>query len=104
SEFEDKVIHINRCAKLKRRPPFTTFAQRLMWMTLSSNSESSSRPRPICWLGFITFSCLEFQSTFTSSIGQCLDASVIDVTAAVENDGGDLLSECALSDHLAERL
>ena len=58
-----------------RRPPLTVLAQRLMCLELRV---------PKC-------TSLEFESAFTSSLSESLNATVIDVTAAVEDHGFNAL-------------
>src|SRR5689334_4281281 len=98
-------------AKAKRRPPFTTLATRLMCTSLSGNSLSrSSRPprsrsrRPSRRGSCAIFETdpLEVEAAFTRGIGQRLDASVIEIAAAVEHDVLDSLFLRALGDQLAD--
>src|SRR5688572_13988686 len=44
---------------------------------------------------------LELQALFAGGIGQCLDLAMIDETAAVKNDLGDVLGDGAFGDGLA---
>src|SRR5215472_12259113 len=95
-----------RAAKPKRRPPFTTFATRLMWTSLSMNSlsRSSRSPRSRC-LGsraICRSSALELEAAFASGLRQRFDAPVIDVAAAVEHDLFHALLERAFGDLLAD--
>src|ERR1700710_782776 len=102
-----------RAAKPKRLPPLTTFATRLMWTSLSTNSLSRSS-RPPLWppprsrspamvfsnpcevrlvktyasvLVSVQFQnqSLEAEPAFARRIRQCLDAAVIEIAAAVEH-------------------
>ena len=83
-------------AKPKRRPPFTTFATRLMVTSLSISSLSSSRSsRPIAIARGhgrnrrVNVPCAnssERQAALAGGVGQRLDAAVIHVAAAVEHD------------------
>src|SRR5881392_3103471 len=63
--------------KLKRRPPFTTFATRLMKTTLSTSSPTSSYLMAMD-------APLELQSRFARGIGKSAHTPVIDVAIAIE--------------------
>src|SRR5215510_2178311 len=112
-------------AKPKRLPPLTTFATRLMWTSLSTNSLSRSsrsllRSRPPrsrspamvfsnLW-GRVPLSSLKFQISleaepaFARGIRERLDAPVEQIAAAVEHDFLDTLLHGALGKQLADRL
>src|SRR5450432_4101447 len=119
-----------RAAKPKRLPPLTTFATRLMWTSLSTNSLSRSS-RPPLWppprsrspamvfsnpcevrllktcasvLVSVQFQLLETQPAFTRRIRKRLDAAVIEITAAVENYFRDTVLHRTLRQQLANRL
>src|SRR6516165_10633269 len=104
-----------RAAKPKRLPPLTTFATRLMWTSLSTNSLSRSsrsllrsRP-PRSRSPAMAFSVslkiqLEAQSAFARGIRERLDAAVIEVTAAIEHDLGDAVLHRTFRQKLADRL
>src|SRR5438552_2034797 len=113
-------------AKPKRLPPLTTFATRLMWTSLSTNSLSRSsrsllRSRPprsrspaMVFSNLKGGRCqprssnpsirLEAQSALARRIGQRLDATVIEIAAAIEHDLLDALLHRALGQQLADRL
>src|SRR6266700_3911957 len=110
-------------AKPKRRPPLTTLATRLMWTSLSVNSLSSrSRSRSRCRgsraiSGFrsidVPLCCSvrngvrplsEFQAALARGIRQRLDASVIEIAAAVEDDFLHALRRRSLRQYLSHRL
>src|SRR3712207_627629 len=96
-----------RAAKPKRRPPLTTFATRLMWTSLSTNSLSrfSSRcsrcpDRSLCAMPVppvdreikitpASVRALEAQPALARGVGQRLDAAMIEIGAAVEDDLAD---------------
>src|SRR5689334_16791927 len=67
--------------KLKRLPPLTTLATRLMNTTLSFRLSSSGFTRTLV----APFS-LKLQSAFAGGIRQCLDSPVIQPAGAVEHD------------------
>src|SRR5690606_4329255 len=94
-----------RAAKPKRRPPLTTLATRLMPTSRSTISESSrSRGFRSSLCGRAILRCpytSERQAGFTRRVGERLDATVIDVAAAVEHHLGDTRLLCALGDQLA---
>src|SRR5581483_18028 len=74
--------------KLKRRPPLTTLATRLMFTTRSDRSESRSRSRPRPSRSRETMrspAFLEIQPCLARGLGQSFDSPVILVTAAVEH-------------------
>src|SRR6185312_9919200 len=113
-------------AKPKRLPPLTTFATRLMWTSLSTNSLSrSSRSRfrsrpPRSRSPAMVFSNpsearrlspqssfvlpLEAQPAFARGIRERLDASVIEIAAAIEHDFLDAVLHRALRQQLADGL
>src|ERR1044072_3003392 len=95
-------------AKPKRRPPFTTFATRLMWTSLSTNSLGSSRSRERRSRSrgsrAIGHDPLKLQSSFARGIAERLDAAVVEVAAAIEYDFGDALLDRTLGHELADRL
>src|SRR6185437_3152646 len=99
-------------AKPKRRPPFTTFATRLMETSFSTNSlsalsfRSRSRP-PRCSLLFSPRAIpapLEIQAGFARGFGQRTDPAVINVRAAIETDIDDARRLGALGDQTADDL
>src|SRR5438552_1744242 len=88
--------------KENRRPPFTTFATRLMETTRSFSSST---------LGSIFASAtqsllsrLKDQAARARRVGQGLDPSVVLVAAAIEDDLLDALRLRLLREHLADRL
>jgi hypothetical protein len=94
--------------KLKRRPPFTTFAQRLIKTTfsvvsplaagvLSALRESDRLPVPGCAIK------LKFQTAFAGRVRQNFDFPVIKKSTAVENDVVDLFREGAFRNGFADR-
>src|SRR4029078_10049088 len=113
-------------AKPKRLPPLTTFATRLMWTSLSTNSLSRSsrsllRSRPPrsrspaivvsnLWVSkapvlvIIQNGSLEAQSALAGRIGERLDAPMIEILAAVEHDFRDAVLHGAFRQQLADGL
>src|SRR5690242_5259382 len=111
-------------AKPKRLPPLTTFATRLMWTSLSTNSLSRSsrsllRSRPprsrspamvfsnlygACAPVLVNIQTLEAEPALARSIRKRLDAPVKQIAAAVEHDFLDALLHGALGEQLADRL
>src|SRR6516164_8646362 len=113
-------------ANPKRLPPLTTFATRLMWTSLSTNSLSRSsrsllrsrpprsrspamvfsnlfkRPKPEVLVSVV--SCSEAQSALARRIRQRLDAAVIEIAAAVEHNFLDALLHRPLGQQLADGL
>src|SRR5437763_13669738 len=97
-----------RALKLKRRPPFTTFAQRLMNTTFSVVSPRAAevlsvwrsrwRP-PRCGSGIIYF--LKFEAAFARRIGECFHFAVVKKTAAIEHDRFHFLGHQPLRDRFA---
>src|SRR3954468_6267426 len=78
--------------KLKRRPPFTTLAQRLMKTTFSNmpgSPESLPGPLEKDRLLLAMERGLELQTTLAGGFGKGFDAAVIGATVAVEHHGGD---------------
>src|SRR5512138_756514 len=72
--------------KLKRRPPFTTLATRLMWTTLSWSSRS------FALMGVaIVFPGLELQPGLAGRRGHGLDAAVVVEAVAIEDHRLDAL-------------
>src|SRR5436305_1619857 len=102
-------------AKPKRLPPLTTFATRLMWTSLSTNSLSRSS-RPPLWppprsrspamvfFQSIRSNSLEAEPAFARGIRERLDAAVIEITAAVEHHFLDAALHRAFRQQLADRL
>src|SRR5438132_4885328 len=91
-----------RALNENRRPPFTTFATRLMAMTFSLSSDSRSRrsrrgPRSLSAIA------LELQSAFARAVRHRLDASVIVIPGAVEHDPSDAERFGLLRRELAHR-
>src|SRR5205814_8627287 len=92
--------------KLKRRPPFTTFAQRLMNTTFSvvspfaaadlSAPRSGRLPENVCAIG------LKFQSNLARRVGQRLDFALVLEPATIKHDLVDLFAECALGTLFAD--
>src|SRR5207245_1655830 len=113
-------------AKPKRLPPLTTFATRLMWTSLSTNSLSRSsrsllRSRPprsrspamvfsnlsealASVLVSVETSLLETQPAFARRVRQRLDAAVLEIAAAVEHHFLDAVLDGALRQKLADGL
>src|SRR5262245_52654104 len=89
--------------KLKRRPPFTTLATRLMWITRSFSLSSSicsnaMRESPnFC-------EKLKFEPALARRVGEGADAAVVEVTVAIEDDPIDFLGETNLGDQRADFL
>src|SRR5579862_9384179 len=92
--------------KLKRRPPLTTLATRLMWMTRSVSSSDEEGP---C----VSFELIETpirkrssenQAALAGTVGERLDAAVIDVAVAVEHDLFDALFEASVCERLTDLL
>src|SRR3989449_2771222 len=84
--------------KLKRRPPFTTFATRLMWTTFSFNSTPRAsvmmrRGPPEERSAIGPFS--ELESALARSLGDGAHAAVVEEAVAVEHDLVDPLLETA---------
>src|SRR6185312_7956934 len=71
------------------RPPLTTLATRLTRTTRSAISDRS--PRSLCGYRPPMFldNALKLQPCFSRGVGQRLDPSVVQETAAVEHDGAD---------------
>src|SRR5215218_7633282 len=109
-------------AKPNRLPPLTTFATRLMWTSLSTNSLSRSS-RPPLWppprsrSPAMVFSnlleakplsvqnqLLEAQSAFAGRICERLDAPVIEILTAIEHHFLDALLHGAFRQQLADGL
>src|SRR5687768_10404944 len=86
-----------RAEKLKRRPPFTTLATRLMWMTRSLSFSSSMLSK-----GMKT--SLELEPGFACCVGEGFDAPVVKVAVAVEDDLLDLALEADLGNERADLL
>src|SRR3954453_18337405 len=120
-----------RAVKLKRRPPWTTLATRLMATTrstywlFSAPPRRSSRPPPRrsppercprwaplmrCPLPLLFGACQpcqpwsERQAALTSGVGQGRDATVVPVARAVEDHGLDARALRALGHQLADLL
>src|SRR3989442_9936807 len=84
--------------KLKRRPPFTTFATRLMWTTFSFSSTPRAsvmmrRGPPEERSAMGPFS--ELESALARPVGDGAHAAVVEETVAVEHDLVDPLLEAA---------
>src|SRR5262249_22488558 len=88
--------------KLKRRPPLTTFATRLMEMTFSMTSLLSRLSRSRSCLA--NFSSLELQPALAGACRQRRDPAVITVAAAIEDDLLDPLLLGPLGQHAPHRL
>src|SRR5690606_17939532 len=83
--------------KLNRRPPLTTLATRLMWMTRSLSLSSSKLSNAMLRLS-------ELEAGLARCLGQRLDAPVVQVAVAVEHDLVDLSLEADLRDQRADLL
>src|SRR3990172_6369496 len=86
--------------KLKRRPPLTTLATRLIWTTRSSSVSFVGSILAKTWL----LSVLEVEAGFAGRLGQRLDAPVVAETGPVEDDSLDAGRLRALRDERADRL
>src|SRR6476661_1332825 len=86
--------------KLKRRPPFTTFATRLMWMTRSWRSSRLFESIGV----MLSVRPSETQAALARTVSQGLDSAVIDVAAAVEHHLLDALSDAHAGDTLPNLL
>src|SRR5262245_15012180 len=114
-----------RAVKLKRRPPWTTLATRLIATTrstywlFSAPPRRSSRPPPRrsppercprwaplmrCPLPCLSTWVSEGQAALTGGIGQGRDATVVLVARTVEDHGLDARALCALGHELADLL
>ena len=89
--------------KLKRRPPFTTFAQRLMNTTFSVVSPLAGGVRSVVreslrlpWLP--AYAILKFQSTFARRVSQRFHFAVVKKSTPIENRLVDLFREQTLGD------
>src|SRR5690606_34205798 len=117
-----------RAVKLKRRPPLTTFATRLIFTTRSmyetplsaapprrsSRRSRRSPPPPAPRRGAAAISgsssrcsyhgpgSSEVQPAFAGAVGESRDASRVAVATAVEHDGGDPGTLGPLSEKLAD--
>src|SRR6516165_7070194 len=110
-------------AKPKRLPPLTTFATRLMWTSLSTNSLSRSsrsllRSRPPrsrspamvfsnpseAFASVLVSVSLEAQSALARRVRKRFDAAVIEIAAAIEHHFLDALLHGSLGQQLADRL
>src|SRR5262249_54068354 len=93
--------------KLKRRPPFTTFATRLIWTTfsLSSTPRSSTMrrwlPPPICAIARVSS---ELEAALAGAVRHGAHAAVVQESVAVEDDLGDALLLAAAGDEQADLL
>src|SRR5687768_7196636 len=67
--------------KLKRRPPLTTFATRLIWTTFSSRLSLVGSIRAMC------YSALQVEAALAGALGERANPPVVLVTAAVEDHG-----------------
>src|SRR5210317_831904 len=70
-----------RAEKLNRRPPLTTLAVRLMWITRSVKFVSLLSTR----CNALLLCSLESQTSFTCRIGESLNTAMIQKAVAVEN-------------------
>src|SRR5690606_34504447 len=86
--------------KLKRRPPFTTFAQRLIATTFSWYSLLISSPP---WWGPRELLGLKFKASLPSCFGHGFHATMIQITTTVEYDLFDSLFDGPLGNELAQR-
>src|SRR5882672_4628931 len=86
-----------KAEKLKRRPPLTTLATRLMWITRSFSLSSS-----ICSNAMV--SSLELEPALAGRVGEGADAPVVEVAVPIEHDALDLLGEANLGDERANLL
>src|SRR5262249_43536452 len=93
--------------KLKRRPPFTTLATRLMCTTFSfSSTPRSSTIRrwpgpPIC---AIACASSELEAAFARALGDGAHAAVVQESVAVEDDARDALLLAPARDELPDLL
>src|SRR5690349_9382736 len=94
-----------RAQKLKRFPPFTTFATRLMKTTLSFRLNSSGLTRTqyhSSW--FLSYRrrehILKLQATFAGSLGKRLDSAMVQPPSSVKHDGVDLRAFCPFRQQL----
>src|SRR3954453_22451217 len=96
-----------RALKLKRRPPFTTFAHRLMNTTFSVVSPLAAELLSV-WRScrrppeFGAAIVLKFKSTFASRVRESFHFAVINVTATIENHVLNLFGKQSLGDCLAD--
>src|SRR5581483_2120318 len=93
--------------KLKRRPPFTTFAQRLMNTTFSVVSPRCADERSVCRSCRLPCPCccamkLKLQSAFACRVCESLHFALILKSAAVEDHLVDLLRFRAFRDRFAD--
>src|SRR5579875_101585 len=92
--------------KLKRLPPCTTLATRLICTTCSSNSFSSPPKRrefrlSLTLAGLLLL--LELQARLASCLGYGFYSTVVLIASAVEDDGGNALFARALGDRLSDQ-
>src|SRR6476619_3296314 len=87
--------------KLKRRPPFTTLAHRLMNTTFSVVSPFAGGVRSVVreslrlpWLP--AYAILEFESAFARRVSQCFYFAVVKKSTPIENRLVDLFREQTL--------
>ena len=77
----------------KRRPPLTTLATRLISITRSCRSSPSGSPSRRWCVHSLHIErskvATEDQASLSCSLGQCLDAAVVPVAAAIEDAGLD---------------
>src|SRR5713226_5856330 len=78
-----------RALKLKRRPPFTTLATRLMVTTFSLNSRPCGSMRSMGASGISASFLLELEAGLAGSLGEGLHPAVVQESVAVEDHLGD---------------
>src|SRR5262245_1841631 len=81
--------------KLKRRPPLTTLATRLIWTTRSSSVSLLGSIRAMALL-------LELQAGLSRALGERADPPVVLETGTVEDDALDAGGTGALGEQLAD--
>src|ERR671916_2535913 len=69
--------------KLKRRPPWTTFATRLIWTTFSSRLSFEASIRAMGCLD----SSLQVEAALAGALGERANPPVILISAPIEDDG-----------------
>src|SRR4051794_24664588 len=85
--------------KLKRRPPLTTLATRLISTTRSWRSSPAGLTERSISMRILSLDC---QAGFAGAVGHGLDAAVVLVAAAIEHGGLDAGGLRALRDELAD--
>ena len=82
--------------KLKRRPPFTTFATRLIWTTFSSRLSLDGS------ILAIRSSALQVEAALAGALGERANPPVVLVATAIEDDRAHPGRLCTLRDRLAD--